>query len=1062
MSDQGDGFDVFGRPGGDDEALFAELLGLAGTPPAQPPPPDPEVFISIPAPEAGPESMPVAKPAAGAPLEVARAHHAELAALIDSIDGAPGDEVRLFEFRRRLADCDRVLWRLGFKTFRTLVDSVDMTIAATSASRLEPPAELRVILRQTVEIVGALLEGRSGRRKTHYDLVETLARLREQIEEEISVERGGGAAAGPVAGPPAAAPTPSPETPGLTRIQSIFLREMGQHLNQMTRNLLLVEREPSNQEVIGSLMRSAHSIKGGGAVAKYEEIARFAHSLEDLLVVFRDHVLPMPGVAITLTLRAVDALQLLMEEAERGEASNPVATEVITRQVRELTEHLLANLDQFRNRQAEADASARQALRIEAATEEVRSRVETRYVNVDISQLDRLMNLAADLIINRTRLSASTGGVRAEVARLNDVRRAMLALGRRLEQSVPGAGGSRRGALHTGISGRPAAGDLLVDFDATEFSRFGSLDVLRRDLREEIARLERIGEGLAGMTSDVEHTVGLVSQIANDLHESITRIRMIPIGQVFERFPRAIRDLAESLGKRVTLDLRGGETPLDKTIVEEVSDPLMHLLRNAVDHGIESPAERAEAGKPHVGRLLVAARQAGSHVVIEIQDDGRGISHEKLRRAGVEKGYMTPEEAEAADEGDLMNLLVQPGFSTAREVTDVSGRGVGLDVVAGAVSALKGSLSISSTPGEGTTFTLRLPITLAITQALLFTAGGQRFALPLGGVLEIVSLNRTNVFVVEGVEVLSLRKSLVPLVDLTRHLGLADTDPNDRQVVIIGEPSQRTGLIVDSLIGREEIVVKSLGGHLRNVPFVSAGTILADGVVTLILDGAQLSGLTGEAHGRLQVRLRGAEAHDQAAPRPEKTRRSEPDGGDFAPPEVEEEQPQARATKRNAPARKPPAKQAGHARPSPSAPSPRRPSPLLASSRAAQAKHILVVDDAVSVRTYVTALLEGAGYRTTEACDGIDALEKLHRGRFDLVLTDLEMPRMHGFELIAEVKNTAHHRNIPIVILTGRMGEKHSRTGLELGAAAYLVKPFEDQQLIDTMARLLARTEGES
>ncbi len=756
----------------------------------------------------------------------------------------------------------------------------------------------------------------------------------------------------------------------------------------------------------------------------------------------------------------MDTLQLLMEEAERGEESSAVATGPVTQQVRDLTAHVLENLEEFRARPAEADAASRRVLGIQTTAEGARGRVETRHVNVDIAQLDRLMNLAADLIINRTRLGATVGGMRAEVARLNEVRRALLAVGRRLEHALSELG-TTAPHLTAAAGGRRGRRDFLGEFDSTEFSRFGTLDVWRRDLREEMVRLERIGERLAAKATEADQTTALVSQIANDLHESITRIRMIPIGHVFERFPRAIRDLAESLGKRVTVELRGGETPLDKTIIEEVSDPLMHLLRNAVDHGIESPSERSAAGKPQAGRLTVTARQAGNQVIVEISDDGRGIDCERLRAAAVAKGFMTPEEADGADEGALYHLLTRPGFSTAGEVTGVSGRGVGLDVVAGAAEALKGSLSIASRPGEGTTFTLRLPITLAITQALLFVAGGRKFALPLASVLEVVSLDRSNVFRVEGVEVLALRKALIPLVDLVRELGLEDADPEDRQVIVIGDPSQRTALVVDSLAGREEIVVKGLGGHLRNVPFVAAGTILADGGVTLILDGAQLAGLAGEAHGRLQVRVRTADGPDDAPVRERRTRRAEPpDDPGPLPEEPKGVEPVPGQARRSPPPRRttvsPPS---GVRRPLPPAAPPTPPTRSRRESQV-QAKHILVVDDAVSVRTYVAALLQGAGHRTTEACDGADALERLRKDRFDLILTDLEMPRMHGFELIAEVKQSGSHKTVPIVILTGRMGEKHSRTGLELGADAYLVKPFDDQQLIDTVARLLAGREG--
>jgi chemosensory pili system protein ChpA (sensor histidine kinase/response regulator) len=981
------------------------------------------------------------------PAERAIALHQRMGEQLAVLSATPSTENALIAFRADLRLLERLLWRAGYKTFRSLADACDEAIAAQIAARGECPAQLRAELQFVLDLAGAMLSGAESKRRTYYDHIESLNALRVDIEDASArvrearlEERQARSLA-----MQGSANEATRDTSKLSRLQLVFLREMGQHLNSMTRDLLMVEKDPGNSEVIFSLMRSAHSIKGGGAVAKYAAIARFAHVAEDLLVAFRDNGLRMSPAAINLTLRGVDALQILMEEAERGEVSDGVLTDQIAPQFTRLTEHVLANLDLYRDAPEDAEQAARESLGLApvAAEAEQARKTETRYVTVDIAQLDTLMNLAADLIIGRTRLVANIETMRAAVDALGDFRHAMQLLDRRFRPALTETLASSLGSL--AMAGRHAGHDshtgILTDFESGEFARFTKLDVWRRDLREELNRLDVVSEGLGGFSGEIDQTVSLVSQIANDLQESITRTRMIPVGQVFERFPRAIRDLAEQLGKQVSLEFKGGDTPLDKTVIEELSDPLMHILRNATDHGLESPSARADAGKPAQGRIMVSARQTGNRVVIEIRDDGRGIDPARVRTAAIAKGLLSEEEAASACERDLIDLLMAPGFSTAEKVTDVSGRGVGLDVVAGSVRALRGTFAIHSQLGVGTTFTLTLPTTLAITQALLFHCAGERFALPLSTVLEVVKLESTAVHRIEGFPVLRLREALIPLVDLRSALSLAGENEDEPQVIIIGDADSRTGLVVGALIGREEIVVKNLGEFLQHVPMVAGATILADGGVTLILDAVELAAIEPEVRASITKVAPNSLAKPSAPPTPYRAAKSSP---------------AAKALSVDAPKGSPPPIAASAPVLAKKAPIPTRP-PSAGHRGTRTGNHVLVVDDSASIRTFVVAILESAGFRTTSAVDGVDALEKLARTEFDLILTDLEMPRMHGFELIAEVKNAPSHAHIPIVILTGRMGEKHSRKGLELGALAFLVKPFEEAELLDTIRQFILK-----
>lgn len=991
------------------------------------------------------------------PAERARALHARIAELIPRLRSGASWAEAIVQLRADQSMVERLLWRSGYKTYRSLADACDEALATQLASR-EPAGEQLVAELQFIsDLTGRMIEGTESKRRTYYDHIEILNALRIEIEERVLIQREARREErqAQALAMQDSAKASIRDTSKLSRLQLVFLREMSQHLNSMTRDLLVAEKEPGNHEVIFSLMRSAHSIKGGGAVAKYDAIARFAHHVEDLLVAFRDNTLRLTPAAIGLTLRGVDALQIMLEEAERGDAPDGALTAQITPQFAELTAHVLANLEMYRDAPEEAERSARANLGlgpVAAETERTR-KAETRYVTVDIAQLDTLMNLAADLTIGRTRLVANIETMRTAVEALGDFRHAMLLLDRQfrpaLSETIAGSAAPLALIGHSHEHERRTG--HLTDFESGEFARFTKLDVWRRDLREELNRLDIVSDGLGEFSTEIDQTVALVSQIANDLQESITRTRMIPLGQVFERFPRAIRDLAEQLGKQVTLELRGGETPLDKTVIEELSDPLMHILRNAVDHGLESPSGREAAGKLPAGRIVVAARQTGNRVVIEIRDDGGGIDPSRVRAAAIAKGILSEDEASRASDRDLIDLLAQPGFSTAEKVTDVSGRGVGLDVVAGAVRALHGTFAIQSQVGAGTTFTLTLPTTLAITQALLFHCAGERFALPLNTVLEVVRLDHSFVHRIEGFPVLRLREALIPLVDLRSALGLLGEEGDDEpQVIVIGDADARTGLVVGSLIGREEIVVKNLGYFLARVPFVSGATILADGVVTLILDAHELSAVSPE----VRTTISNVSA-TTLAPSPKPVTPLKPKAPLHAP-EPRPTSPRRTAKAEPVPSSRPapPTREVGAEK---SAPSPARPAPV-PERGSRTGNHVLVVDDSASIRTYVVAILESAGFKTTSAVDGVDALDKLARTEFDLILTDLEMPRMHGFELIAEVKNAHSHAHIPIVILTGRMGEKHSRKGLELGAVAFLVKPFDETELLDTIRQFILKS----
>ena len=458
------------------------------------------------------------------------------------------------------------------------------------------------------------------------------------------------------------------------------------------------------------------------------------------------------------------------------------------------------------------------------------------------------------------------------------------------------------------------------------------------------------------------------------------RVRMVPLAHLAGRLQRTVRQTAAAVGKSARLTVEGETTDFDKTVLEEMSEPLLHILRNAVDHGIEPAGERAAAGKPAAGTVTVRAHAEGTQVVVRVSDDGRGIDLDAVRATAAAKGFLTADEAAAAGTAALHDLLFRPGFSTAPAVSEISGRGVGLDAVKVLVGRLKGTVGVGSEPGRGTTFTIRLPLTLAVLRALMVRAGGQTFAVPLGAVVRILRLDPEYSGAIEGRDVVRIDGDTLPRVSLAGRLNLrggADAPPERPPVVVVSAGDRKYAVVVDEILGGREVVLKSLGTHVRRAPGIAGATLMGDGSVVLVLDPADLF------------------LAPAAAPR------------------------------------------AG--RPAAAAP--------------AAARHellVLVVDDSPSVRRIVTGQLREAGIGAVTAKDGRDALDVLHRSdrRPDVVLLDVEMPRMDGYELLSTLRANPSYRDLPAVMLTSRSGDKHRRKAMDLGAAAYLVKPFQPAALL--------------
>ena len=503
--------------------------------------------------------------------------------------------------------------------------------------------------------------------------------------------------------------------------------------------------------------------------------------------------------------------------------------------------------------------------------------------------------------------------------------------------------------------------------------------------------LDAIARQLAGVRTDLEQLAADARRAADDLHHDVLATRMRPFGDITAGLPRLVRDLARQLDKEVRLVLRGTETAVDRDILAALDAPLGHLVRNALDHALEPPAEREAAGKDPEGRLVVAAAHRGGALVIRVEDDGRGIDAERVRARAVANGLVESAMAASLTPDEVLEFLFLPGFSTAGTVTDVSGRGIGLDAVQAMVHASGGSVRLSTMPGEGTTFSLHLPVTRSVLRCLLVAIGGEPFALPLSHVDRVVRVRPDELLTVEGRACVRVDEEVVGLVPAAAVLALPEGSVTDDaiHVVVLDDRGHRHGLEVEAFLGERDLVVRPLDARLGTVPDVLAASLLEDGTPIVILDPDDLVRSIDEDLGGGRLRRL--------------------------------------------------------ARPAPAA--------------ARLARRILVVDDSLTVREVERQLLEAAGYRVETAVDGAAGWNALRLGDVDLLVTDVDMPRMTGIELTRRVRADPRLARLPVVLVSYKDREEDRLAGMDAGADRYLTKSsFTDDSLITAVADLLTRS----
>jgi chemosensory pili system protein ChpA (sensor histidine kinase/response regulator) len=801
-------------------------------------------------------------------------------------------------------------------------------------------------------------------------------------------------------------------------VLEFFIPEAEEHLQAVTECLLTLEAAP-NAEEIHRLFRSMHTVKGSAAQVGLHRLSAVAHRVEDLIGQLRDGALQPSAEIVDISLESVDVLKKLLHRqwknaAEMADAVDPLLAR-ISELVPEVAEEGVAEAAVAATEIIAQESTPKAVVRAPAS----QALPQAKSVRISLERLDRMMNAVGELVINRTRmlgrlselsklvevLTFSKGRLANKVSEFQEKHEfSRLHVG-----LVPGSQPPQMDTFGGSFKSKPAimSNDLL-EFSELEMDRYDDVNILSRSLTEISADVTEVLTQLESFMGRVDSDIDEFTKLAHHLQDEITAARMVPIGNLYTRLSRTVRDAAKASGKPVELVLEGAETELDNNIIQHVSDPLIHLVRNAVAHGIESPEARQSAGKPEKGHIAVRAYHRGNHIFVEVEDDGRGIDYERVRQGVVQAGELSPVAAGELSERELREYLFRPGFSTASSMTELAGRGVGLDVVRSNVHALNGEIEVRSELGHGACFTVKVPLTLIISQALFVRCGTATFALPLAFVEEIRRLRPEEIEDVGGKLLTRVRGAITEVVRLDLQLALPALEPLNGyfHMIIVKVAGKHVGIVVEEVLGKDEIVIKNLGDYLRRVKLFPGTTIAPDGSLILLIDLNRLvSADTAERH---------------ALPS------SSPAARVFAPGAE--------------------AVAAGSI-------------PAEAVDSVANDRVVVVADDSISVRKFVGRMLEKAGYRVKLASDGLEASEIVAQVGCHLIITDLEMPRMNGYELLAHLRQAPATRRIPVLVVTSRAGAKHRERALKEGAAGFLTKPVQEDQLIATVTSLMETTE---
>ncbi len=803
----------------------------------------------------------------------------------------------------------------------------------------------------------------------------------------------------------------------LQEIMEDFLIEAFEMNEQLDQDLVELEHNPEDLDLLNRIFRVAHTIKGSSSFLNLNILTHLTHNMEDVLNRARKGEIKITPDIMDVVLRSIDLMKtLLVTIRDTGSDTNNGKENEIEEAVKQLQAITSQNLEG-----AKETSGTKEAPKEENKEEAKEENKENKAKAPTAENLTSDNPLADEPDLDYANMSAEE--VEAEIERLlnkrqeaDKERRAQKKQEAKPKQEVT----PTKETLKTETQKAPKTETKAKAKADTEENKAPSIGV-EQTVRVDVRRLDHlmnlIGELVLGKNrliriySDVEErydgekfleelnqVVSSISAVTTDLQLAVMKTRMQPVGKVFNKFPRMVRDLSRELGKSIELIIEGEETELDKSIVEEIGDPLIHIIRNSCDHGIEPLEERRRLNKPETGKVQLSAYNEGNHIVIKISDDGKGLDPVMLKEKAIEKGVISERDAEGMSDREAFNLIFKPGFSTAKVVSNVSGRGVGMDVVKTNIEKLNGIIEIDSEVGVGTTQKLKIPLTLAIIQALLVGVQEEYYAIPLSSVLETVRISQDEIYTVDGKSVLRLRDevlSLVRLSDIFKVDAILESN-SDVYVVIIGLADQKIGVIVDYLIGQEEVVIKSLGYYLKNTRGIAGATVRGDGKITLIVDVGAMMDMAKSIKVNITTLMNESEST-----------KSKNSPSDYIVLAIDDS----------------------------------------STDRAIIRK---------CLKPLGITILEAAN-----GLEGLEMLKNGDKIP-DAILVDIEMPKMDGYTFASEVRKYNKFKNLPLIAVTSRVTKTDRMRGVESGMTEYITKPYSGEYLTTVVKRSIKLEGGES
>ncbi|WP_394989350.1 chemotaxis protein CheW [uncultured Helicobacter sp.] len=777
----------------------------------------------------------------------------------------------------------------------------------------------------------------------------------------------------------------------MQEIMEDFLIEAFEMVEQLDQDLVELESNPEDLDLLNRIFRVAHTIKGSSSFLNFDILTSLTHHMEDVLNKARRAELKITPDVMDVVLQSVDLMKALLT-AIRDNGTDANSGIDIT--------DIVKRLQEVSGDGGEQEAPAQEASKQDSKPADQAPQAPSAQAS------ENPLSDEPDLDYS----SMSSEQVEAEIERLLK-KRQEADKARREELKKQGVAPKVQAPSAPQEAPKAAAPQTAPKAAKKEDGSAPATNV-EQTVRVDVRRLDHlmnlIGELVLGKNrliriyGDVEErydgekfleelnqVVSSISSVTTDLQLAVMKTRMQPVGKVFNKFPRMVRDLSRELNKNIDLIITGEETEVDKSIVEEIGDPLVHIIRNSCDHGIESPEDREALGKPAVGTVQLKAYNEGNHIVIEVTDDGKGLDAQMLKQKAIEKGLISEREADSMSDKEAFGIIFKPGFSTAKTITNVSGRGVGMDVVKTNIEKLSGIIEIESEKGVGTTQKLKIPLTLAIMQALLVGVQEEYYAIPLSSVIETVRISQDEIYTVDGKSVLRLRDevlSLVRLADIFKVDSVLEA-MSDVYVVIIGLADQKIGVIVDYLVGQEEVVIKSLGYYLKGIEGITGATVRGDGKITLIVDVAGMMTMAKSVKVSINKLLDEVEA--------QKAKNSP---SDYVVLAIDDS----------------------------------------STDRAIMKK---------CLKTLGVTVLEASN--GLEALDIVKNGDK----QLDAVLVDIEMPKMDGYTFASEVRKYNKFRNLPLIAVTSRSSKTDRMRGVESGMTEYITKPYTPEYLVNVVKR---------